>query len=225
MTRFEQQQKAANTLVLDIARHCISSSKQRASLRRNQGDPLDDARDVEWFRHFMARWHEQPDIQGTPSDGIIFLVATLFADDRATLDYIAKNEKLPEVKSNLGGSLDDVEKIRDQQAWDAKRMLKPDPQRRESRFERRLRMLLDADLSSDGRGELAFRLRQCVRLVLAERDTRTRIDWGRLLYDLLRWNYDTRSARREWAQSFYNDPRVATSPIAIQPNLDTDIEV
>lgn len=225
MNRFDRDKEVAKAIVLGIARHCISSSKQRASLRRNQGDPLEDARDVEWFRNFMARWHEQPEMQGTPSDGIVFLVATLFADDRAALDYIAKNEELPVGQRNLGASLDDVEKVRDNDAHNAKLSLKPDPQRRESRFERRLRMLLDADLAIDGKGELAFRLRQCVRLVLAERDGRTRIDWARLLYDLSRWNYDTRPARREWAQSFYNDPRVATLPTMIQPNLDTDIEV
>jgi CRISPR-associated protein Cse2 (CRISPR_cse2) len=226
MNRFGREE--ADALVLALAEHCSQSPGQRASLRRNQGNSLDEVRNVGWFRHFMARWRDENKLDNVPSDGLVFLVATLMADDRKVIETVRASNELPKGKRNLGASLDDVERTRDAGAHDAKMKLKPDPQRRESRFERRLRILLDAELAWDGTGELAFRLRQCVRLVLAERDGMARIAWGQLLLDLSRWNWDNRPSRRDWAQSFYNDPRAVVKPVVVAPptpDLDSDIPV
>ena len=199
----------AKVVVLALAEHCAFAPGQRASLRRNQGVPLTDARNIGWFRHLIAQLRREAEREQRPlpRDETIFLLATLLADDRTVLRSISKGEGLPDAPLNLGASLDQVEREQDGDRWKKKMELKPDPQRKESRFERRLRMLLDAELTPDGAGELPFRLRQCVRLVLSLRDGKARIAWSQLLYDLWRWNWSNRPVRREWARAFYGDPR------------------
>jgi len=218
----------ADAAVLALAEHCAYSPGQRASLRRNQGITLAEARNIGWFRHVIAQLHREArkENRRVPPDEIIFLTATLLADDRTFLDAVAKHGELPLAPRNLGTSLDEVEKVQDPEAWAKKMQLKSDPQRRESRFERRLRMLLDAELAWDGTGELPFRLRQCVRLVLSTRDGTCRIAWSQLLFDLWRWNWPSRPVRREWAQAFYGDPRAmnATTEPHPEAELATDIQ-
>lgn len=201
----------AENIVRALFEHCAGSPAHRASLRRSQGRTLTDAKDVGWFRHFLAqirREAKDPD-RHLPKDGVIFLVATLLAEDRAALRQFAKTDELPSAPVNLGKSLDEVELLLDPKAHAKKMQAKPDPQRRESRFERRLRLLLNAELSWDGQGELPFRLRQCVRFVLSGK---VGIAWPQLLYDLWHWNRPSRPARWEWARAFYGDPRSLTHP-------------
>jgi CRISPR type I-E-associated protein CasB/Cse2 len=224
MTKYELSD--AERVVRVLLEHCSTSPKQRASLRRSQGRTLAEAKDVLWFRHLLAHLRREATSENRLNDELIFFVATLLAGDRAVLKNFSLSETLGDVPSNLGASLNEVERKQDQEAWNKKMSLKPDPQRRESRFERRLRLLLDAELTRDGQGDLPFRLRQCVQFVLSGD---VKISWEQLLYDLWRWNWQNRPARREWAQAFYGDPQwlkksqkenELESPI----ELETDIE-
>jgi CRISPR system Cascade subunit CasB len=61
--------------------------------------------------------------------------------------------------------------------------------------DRRMAILLDAH-----RAELPFRIRQAVRLA-ASHDRR--VDWRRLLADLLRWESPTRFIQKRWARSYF----------------------
>nr|MDO8115142.1 type I-E CRISPR-associated protein Cse2/CasB [Candidatus Sigynarchaeota archaeon] len=62
---------------------------------------------------------------------------------------------------------------------------------------RKLSALLDSRLKG---GELAFRLRQCVKLAASKK---VGIDWARLIDDLLHWDLPSRSVQRAWARSYY----------------------
>lgn len=219
----------AEQIVRALMEHCTGSPAHGASLRRSQGRTLNEAKDVGWFRHLLAQMRRETENQGRPlpSDEAIFLVAALVAGDRAALRHFAETEELADAPANLGKSLDEVERQLDADAHAKKMQAKPDPQRRESRFERRLRLLLDAELTWDGQGELPFRLRQCVRFVISGKGA---IAWPQLLLDLWRWNWPSRPARREWAQAFYGDPRAQkqtqkTGDTEPPVERETDIEV
>lgn len=219
----------AESIVRLLFEHCAGSPAHGASLRRSQGRTLTEVKEVGWFRYLLAQIRREAKRQGrpVPSDETIFLIATLLAGDRAALRHFAETEELAGAPANLGKSLDEVEYKLDPDAHAKKMQAKPDPQRRESRFERRLRLLLDAELTWDGQGELPFRLRQCVRFVLSGK---VGIAWPQLLYDLWCWNWPSRPARREWAQAFYGDPRTlkqARKETDTEPpvELETDIEV
>lgn len=70
--------------------------------------------------------------------------------------------------------------------------------------ERRFRVLLDADFDrEDGMpagGELAFRLRQLVRLTASHE---VGMDWPQLLLDLSDWGRPGKRVQKAWAKSFY----------------------
>lgn len=216
---------AAQLAVERIAQDCLDRTAYRAALRRNQGWPLDEARDVPWFRHLLAQVRREvqaKEIKSLPSDGVIFLVATLLADDARALDLLARGQELNGVPRDLGASLSLMECAQDRDAYDKKMSVQPVANRRESRFERRLRMLLDAGLTSDGTGELPFRLRQALRMILSQRDGQLHVQWAQLLHDLHRWNWENRPAQRDWARSFYGDPRASDATDAPAPNA-TDL--
>lgn len=63
-------------------------------------------------------------------------------------------------------------------------------------LDRRIEILLDADET-----QLGFRLRQAIRLLHANQ---VRIDWSRLLTDLLYWTHPERFVQRQWAKSYFN---------------------
>lgn len=219
----------AKNIVQTLLMHCTGSPAFRASLRRNQGRTLTEAKDVGSFRYLLAQLRRESQKHGRPlpSDETIFLVATLLAGDGVALRHFAETEELADAPTNLGKSLDEVERQLDAEAHNNKMQPKPDPQRRESRFERRLRLLLEAELTWDSQGELPFRLRQCVRFVLSGK---VGIAWPQLLYDLWRWNWPSRPVQREWAQTFYGDPRAlkqARKETDTEPLIEyeTDIEV
>jgi CRISPR system Cascade subunit CasB len=64
-------------------------------------------------------------------------------------------------------------------------------------LDRRLEILLDADET-----QLAFRLRQAVHFL---QSCGVRVNWPRLLEDLLYWTHPERFVQRRWAQSYYAD--------------------
>jgi len=63
-------------------------------------------------------------------------------------------------------------------------------------LDRRVEILLDADES-----QLPFRLRQTIRFL---QSNRVRVDWPRLLEDLLYWNHPERRVQKRWARSYFS---------------------
>ncbi|MCS6880430.1 MAG: type I-E CRISPR-associated protein Cse2/CasB [Oscillochloridaceae bacterium] len=62
-------------------------------------------------------------------------------------------------------------------------------------LDRRFQALLDSDAE-----QLRFRARQAVRLAAASEQ---RIDWGRLLSDLLAWEHPDRYVQLRWARDYF----------------------
>jgi CRISPR system Cascade subunit CasB len=62
-------------------------------------------------------------------------------------------------------------------------------------LDRRVERLLDADEQ-----QLPFHLRQAVHFLASNRG---RVDWGRLLEDLLRWSHPDRYIQRKWARTYF----------------------
>ena len=89
-------------------------------------------------------------------------------------------------KGNLGASL---HRTRDQ-----------DPKKNRG-LNRRVEILLDSDTT-----QLPFRLRQAVRFLKSKNE---RVNWQQLLQDLLRWNYSSRIAQKEWARAYFALPQPA----------------
>lgn len=206
---------AAQLAVERVAQDCLEQTKYRAALRRNQGLTLAEARGAVWFRGLLAqirREAKEKELSYLPSDELMFLVGSLLADDARALEWLANGQELTDAPRNLGASLSLLEFAQDREAYDQKLKLPSVPNRRESRFERRLRMLLDAGLTPDGSGELPFRLRQAARMILSQKDGKVHVHWAQLLHDLYRWNWENRPAQRDWARSFYGDPRMADAP-------------
>lgn len=67
----------------------------------------------------------------------------------------------------------------------------------------RFRTLLDAELELDGTGELAYRLRGLVRMLVAEE---LPIDVIQLAHDLRCWRAESRFVQERWARAFYAPP-------------------
>ena len=85
---------------------------------------------------------------------------------------------------------------------------------REPKDFRRFHILLDAEFDrlfdpddidspwAEGGGELAYRLRQTVKL-MASKDVG--VDWVELLVDLCSWSHPNRRIQKKWARSFFGD--------------------
>ncbi|KXK11337.1 MAG: type I-E CRISPR-associated protein Cse2/CasB [Fimbriimonadaceae bacterium] len=69
----------------------------------------------------------------------------------------------------------------------------------------RFRTMLDAELELDGTGELAYRLRGLVRMLVAEDIP---IDVIQLAKDLRGWRAESRYVQERWAKAFYAPPYV-----------------
>lgn len=75
-------------------------------------------------------------------------------------------------------------------------------------IDRRMTILLDADYDTlDERsmrpGELGFRLRQAVKLLASHE---IRVNWRRLLVDLLNWSHPDRWVQKTWAREYFGVP-------------------
>jgi CRISPR type I-E-associated protein CasB/Cse2 len=150
-----------------------------AELKRNAGNTLGEARGVAWFPRLL-------DAEGFKDQEIYFLVATL----------IGLN-KFPG-HGDLGHSCQQFwEKTRQQTATEAEKLKSP--------IARRFNILLDAEFDrvAGGRvggGELAFRLRQLVKLAASKE---VGIDWAQLLVDLRKWHVAGKPVQHAWAEHFY----------------------
>ena len=66
-------------------------------------------------------------------------------------------------------------------------------------LDRRVQALLDSD-----EGQLPFRLRQAIHY-LHSRPERVKVNWQKLLEDLLKWEAANRPVQRRWARSYFAD--------------------
>jgi CRISPR type I-E-associated protein CasB/Cse2 len=202
----EKALERAEAFVRAVAEEC-KATRRKAVLKRGAGGTLAEAgRDAYWLYGLLGRFGNGP-----REEERLFLVASLLAHDRDTLDHYARTGDLPEgAPKNVAATLDAVERGEDPAAHEARRRLSPDPNRRVSSIERRLRLLLDARAEPDGTGEQPFRLFQAVKYVLSKEGGR--IHWPQLLVDLRRWDHPDKLAQKEWARTFYGYERPAPAP-------------
>ncbi len=64
-------------------------------------------------------------------------------------------------------------------------------------LDRRVQALLDAD-----EAQLPYRLRRAIFFL---KSNRVRVNWVRLLQDLLQWDASTRFIQRQWARSYFGE--------------------
>jgi CRISPR system Cascade subunit CasB len=152
----------------------------RAALGRNAGNTIAEARGVNWFGRLL-----ETEQRGRYEE-VYFLVATLMPLNR----HSAQGKDLGQTLATLAGKAN-----------------------REA-VERRFNVLLDAqfDLVEDwkpGGGELAFRLRQLIRLAASKE---VGIDWVQLVRDLKRWGDPEKRVQKRWASAFYAPPAPAPEP-------------
>ena len=178
MTPLEEAHLAPARAFTGIVRGWHTDQKGRlAALRRSAGEPIVQARGVTWMYALLNSFGP------TYGDEAVFLTATLLAFDRPFL------EGRPH--SPLAGSFGKTMAA----------LKKDQPPSKVESIERRFAILLDADFDpSTGEGELPFRLRQTVKLILSKD---VGVDWPQLLYDLRRWNDGDKSIQKRWAKEFY----------------------
>jgi len=167
-----------------------------AELRRNAGETL-PGHGTAWFYGYLYSRHRQRYAE------IYFLVATLFDLNRK-----------PRESGDFGFILRRAGSTANQEA-----------------MKRRFRILLDAVFErifdplnemtpwQDGGGELAYRLRQVVKL-LASKDVG--LDWAQLLVDLCWWSHPDKRVQKKWARSFFGGP-APPEPVELD-NADTPAE-
>lgn len=72
----------------------------------------------------------------------------------------------------------------------------------EKGLNRRVEILLDSDAT-----QLPFRLRQAIRLL---KTNEVKVNWQRLLEDLLQWNHPQRFIQKQWARAYFALPEKST---------------
>lgn len=147
------------------------SRREMAALKRNAGNTLAEARGVGWFYRLL-------DSDGRKFPEIYFLVATLWALN-------------PHPSAGNFGHSCHLLWLQKKSPSDGEK------EKVNSSVARRFNILLDAGMEG---GELAFRLRQCVKLLASQE---VGIDWAQFLCDLLAWSWTGKRVQREWALSFY----------------------
>lgn len=162
-----------------------------AELRRCSGRTLAESGKACWFYGLTNRFRVD-----RYNEEIFFLVATLFAGDKSALSsktgYTGDFGRSMKALASLSSSSDSIE--------------------------RRFGLLLDSEFDSNGSGEMAFRLRQTVRLLLSKNIA---IDWPQLLDDLKYWSHEEKRARKNWARSFYSAPDTALEITPEAPLVET----
>ncbi len=175
MTSMVETKSSPAQAFVSIVRGWDETQKGRlAVLRRNAGEPLKDARGVTWVYDLLN------DFGRIYGDEILFLTATLISLDRPFL----KKER--SFTGSLGHTMARMKAV---------------PGANVESLERRFAILLDADYDPrTGEGELPFRLRQTVKLIVSSGGG---IDWPQLLSDLRFWNDPDKRVQKRWAKDFY----------------------
>lgn len=150
-----------------------------ARLKRNAGETIGSARGVAGLFYSML-----PDgVAGGRAEETYFLVATLYGLNckyQHTGDF---GTTMARIKAESGSAS----------------------------IDRRMGILLDSEFGlvderRPGGGELAYRLRQLVKLAAGKR---VGVEWPLLLRHLTDWNHPDRWVRKRWAQSYYGGARTA----------------
>lgn len=168
-----------------------------AALRRACGQRLAESRNCQDFASVSTR----------PSD---FLTATLATQYAAAQIQGGKHHTTYKGRGSIGAAWarycrerdrkqDPATFYRERQDALAKGQDPPRPPSIHERF----RTLLDAELERDGTGELAYRLRGLVRMLVAEDIP---IDIIQLAYDLRNWRAESHCVQDRWAKAFYGPP-------------------
>lgn len=168
-----------------------------AALRRASGQRLAESRNCQAFVSVSTR----------PSD---FLTATLAAQYSAVQIQGGKNHATYQSRGSIGAAWARYCGERDSEQNPATFYHRrqdalakgQDPPRPPSIHER-FRTLLDAELELDGTGELAYRLRGLVRMLVAKDIP---IDIIQLAHDLRGWRAESRYVQERWAKAFYGPP-------------------
>ncbi|MHB0979851.1 MAG: type I-E CRISPR-associated protein Cse2/CasB [Thermoleophilia bacterium] len=151
-----------------------------AVLRRNAGSTLAESRNALGILYRLL----PPAFSGGRDEEIFFLAAALFAVN-----------PIPG-RGDFGVTMRAVDRARGGGSLSAEVSEGP--------IDRRMRILLDSQFERvDGRpggGELAYRLRQCVRLAAG---ADIGIDGPLLLRDLRRWGHPDRYVQKRWARSYF----------------------
>ncbi len=147
------------------------SRGDKAILRRNAGNTLGESRGaMPTFYRVLPHG-----VAGGYNEEIYFLVATLYA-----LNEYRRS-------GNFGETMLAVRK------------------KRSENIDNRMSVLLDSDFDKidgyqPGGGELAYRLRQCVKLAESEEEG---IDWVQLINDLEFWTRPSKRVQKRWADSYF----------------------
>lgn len=161
-----------------------------AILRRNAGNSLAEARGALTIFYRLL----PPGVRW--HEEIYFLVATLFAvnDGQSGTGDFGQTMRLLRVAAPSADALD-----------------------------RRMSVLLDSRFEGrDGRpggGELAYRLRQLMRLI---RSKRLGVNWGLLLLDLMHWSDSSRWVQKKWASAYFQGANEPAAP-APQEEVGSDV--
>ena len=186
-TRHDMALAQATEFINELRKIRKSDRGRMSALKRNAGEML-PGRETSWFYSLLPK---APELRRHRE--VYYLIATLFDFNR-----------LEGRKGNFGQAM----------------LQLCNNMKREPKDFRRFHILLDSEFDhvhdpdeadsprADGGGELAFRLRQMVKL-MASKDVG--IDWAELLVDLCWWSHPNRRIQKKWAKSFFGDP---TPPIA-----------
>jgi len=176
-----------------------------AALRRACGQRLAESRNCQWFASVSRR----------PDD---FLTVTLAAQYSTAQIQKGKHHITYERRGSIGAAWARYCHERDREQDPATFYLRrqealakgQDPPRPPSIHER-FRTLLDAELELDGTGELAYRLRGLVRMLVSEDIP---IDVIQLAHDLRGWRAESRYVQECWANAFYRPRSKDSSSVA-----------
>jgi len=143
---------------------------ERAMLKRNAGNTLAEARGCSWFYRLRPGWDEE----------VHFLIATLVCTAR-------------EPKRGLGRAV-----------GFGRAMAELAAKSNREGMNRRFGVLLDSQFGNESGqaagGELAFRLRQLVKLADANEIA---VPWVSLLEDLLQWGRPDKRVQKKWARDYF----------------------
>jgi len=174
-----QERTVPDTVLLFIERVDKLERGDLAILKRNAGQTIAQSRNaMSLFYRILP-----PPIADSPNEEIYFLVATLMPHNKHKF------------RGNFGMTMKAVKKAR----------------AGSEAVDRRMGILLDSEFDlvdrfRYGGGEMAYRLRQCVKLAASNN---IGVDWAILLDDLIWWSHHERRVRKRWARSYYAELRTS----------------
>lgn len=191
-----------------------------AALRRACGQPLAASRNCQWFAS-ISTW---------PEDFLTVTLAVQYSTEqiRRGKHHTEEYDRQGSIGAAWARYCRESDPEKDPAIFYRKRQeclekgLTPKPP---PSIHERFRTLLDAELERDGTGEMAYRLRGLVLMLVAGE---VPIDVIQLAHDLRRWRADDRHVQQSWARAFYGPPKgkseVTTSDKQVEPKDIQDEE-